>query len=186
VTLKEAIEMAKKVFPNSTIIECNDREIDMGLLDNLKNAGFKPEANTDGEFKPLVGSYECNITVLRPEVDKKNNNAKFYQLCLKPVVALEGDAFGDKFEFKKRYYVDGDKATENLQKLINDLFTAGIELDLSSDAAFEADFPKAIGAKAFVRSWGWKPEGKDQPTQMFVIQKEKVAAKKKNENSLTF
>jgi|GEM_PF-5193586 len=158
----------------------------MSLIENLKAAGFKPEANTDGEFKPLKGTYKCQITTLRPEIDQKNNNAKYYQLELKPIEVLEGDPFGDKFAFKKRYYVDGDKAAENLKSLLNALFTAGIELDMSSDAALETDFVKAINQVAYVRSWGWLPEGKESPVQMFNILKEKVAEKKRSKDSLAF
>lgn len=157
----------------------------MGLVDNLKAQGFKLEANEDGMFKPLVGTYECVIVALRPEIDTKNGNAKFYQMELKPSIVLEGDAVGDKFSFKKRYYVDGDKAEANLKKLLKDLFTCGLELDMSSDSAFEADFEKAIGVKAYVRAWAWTPEGKD-PMQSFVIQQPKVAEKKKKSEALPF
>lgn len=158
----------------------------MSLTEKLKAAGFKPTANTDGEFQPLKGVYECNVTALRAEIDKNNNNAKYYFLELKPVAALEGDAFSDKFTFRKRYYVDGDKAAKNFEKLVNDLFTAGLEFDMSSDEAFEANFEKAIGMKIYVRSWGWTPDGKDQAVQQMSILKEKVAEKKRSANSLTF
>lgn len=149
------------------------------LTDQLKALGFKPEANTDGEFKPLVGTYAATIQTLRSEIDTKNDNAKFYQLEIKPNEVIEGETFGEKFLFKRRYYVDGDKAAENLKKLINDMFTAGVELDTSSDAALEASFEKAIGAACYVRSWGWTPKDKTSPTQMFVIQKAAVAEKKR-------
>ena len=157
----------------------------MGLVDNLKTAGFKPNANDDGIFKPLKGTYECNIEVLRPDTDKNNNNAKYYQMELKPVVALDGDPFGDKFTFRKRYYVDGDKAIANFEKLVNDLFTCGLELNMETDEAFEADFPKAIGVKAYVRAWAWTPEGKE-PQQSFVIQQPKIAEKKRSKETLPF
>lgn len=157
----------------------------MSLVESLKAAGFKPEANTDGEFKALRGTYECSIVTLRSEVDAKNSNAKFYQLELKPTSALEGDTFGDKFHFKRRYYADGEKATENLKKLVNDMFTCGVTLDLASDSALEQSFSDAIGKTAFVRSWGWTPEGKDEQ-QSFVIQKAGVAAKRKKAEAVPF
>jgi len=158
----------------------------MSLVEKLKAAGFKPAANTDGEFVPLKGTYECNIVVLRPDIDKNNGNAKFYQLELKPIAAIEGDPFGEKFTFRKRYYVDGDKAEKNFEKLVNDLFTSGLEFDMTSDSAFEADFAKAIGAKMYVRSWGWTPEGKDSAVQQLSVIKAKVAEKKRTAGSLTF
>lgn len=157
----------------------------MGLTDNLKASGFKLEPNTDGIFKPLVGTYKGVITVLRPDVDKNNGNAKYYQLEIKPDTVIAGDSFGDSFSFKRRYYVDGDKAQTNFEKLVKDLFTCGLELDMSSDEAFEADFTKAIGVTAFVRAWAWTPEGKE-PQQSFVVQQEKVAMKKKTAENLPF
>lgn len=158
----------------------------MDILESLKAAGFKPESNTDGEFKALKGTYECTIQTLRPEVDTKNDNAKYYQFELKPSAVLEGDAFGDKFTFRRRIYMDGEKAAENLKKLLNDLFTCGLELNTSSIENMEADFVKAIGLKAYCRAWAWKPEGKDSEVQMFVIQKPGVAEKKRTKDSLTF
>lgn len=158
----------------------------MGLIDNLVSAGFKPEASTDGEFKPLKGTYKTEVTVLRSEIDSKNSNAKYYQLSLKPSEVLDGDSFTDKFVFNKRFYVDGDKAAENLKKMLNLLFTAGIELDMTSDAKLEESFGNAIGKTIYIRSWGWLPDGKDQPQQMFSAVKEKVAGKKKGKDSLPF
>lgn len=158
----------------------------MGLVDQLKSAGFKPEANTDGEFKPLKGTYKASVVALRPEKDTKNKDAKFYLLELKPQEALEGDAFGDKMTFRKRYYMDGDKAADNLKDMLNALFTAGIELDTASDEALEASFEKAINKTVYLRAWGWKPDGKDSTYQMFSIIKEKVAEKKKSTAALPF
>lgn len=157
----------------------------MGLTDNLKASGFKITPNEDGLFKPLVGTYEGTITVLRPDMDLKNGNAKYYQLEITPSAVIDGDEYGPKFTFKKRYYVEGEKADANFQKLVKDLFTCGLELDMSSDSAFEADFEKAIGVKAYVRAWAWTPEGKD-PQQSFVIQQAKVADKKRKETALPF
>ncbi len=157
----------------------------MGIVDSLVGAGWKPEENSDGEFKPLVGTYEVEVVTLRPEIDQKNSNAKYYQFELKPLSVLDGDAFGEKFSFRKRYYVDGDKAQENLKKLLNDLFTLGVTLDTTSDEAMEASFVKAIGVKGYVRSWGWTPEGKSA-VQMFVVQKPKVAQRKVKADTLPF
>lgn len=158
----------------------------MSLIENLKASGFKLEANTDGEFKPLKGTYKNIVHSLRPEIDQKNGNAKYYFLELKPSEVIEGDAFGERFTFKKRYYVDGDKAAENLKEMLNALFTAGIELDMSSDAAMEADFANVIGKPVYTRAWGWLPEGAEQPRQMFNVIKGKVAEKKRTATSLAF
>jgi hypothetical protein len=168
----------------------------MGVVDSLKAGGWKPTANEDGEFKPLKGTYACAIITLRPEVDEKNGNAKYYQLELKPAEVLEGDEFGEKFTFRKRVYYDGEKAAKNVGDLLDDLFTAGVELDTTSDEAMEASFEKAIGQTAYVRAWGWKPtkdmKGNDIPEadqkarQMWVIQQASVAKKKRSSTSHGF
>jgi hypothetical protein len=149
----------------------------MGLIDTLKQAGYKPTASSDGEWKPLVGRYKANVVTLRPEKD--DQGAKYYQLELKVSETLDGDtAGGGKYpEFKRRYYLDGDKGAKNLQNMLDLFFTLGIEFDMSSDEALEADFNKGIGATAYIRAWEWK---KDDGTvaQSWVVQKEAVAQKK--------
>lgn len=161
----------------------------MSVLKALAEIGFKPTANEDGLFKALKGTYEANIITLRKEVDEKNGNANYYLLELKPITVIEGDTFGDRFTFKRRCYIDGEKAQENLKRLLNDLFTCGVELNTTSEEAMEADFGKAIGVKAYVRAWGWTrkdKDGNDLTSQMFVIQQEKVALKKKKGEAVPF
>ena len=162
----------------------------MNITDSLKADGWKPSASTDGEFKPLAGTYACEIMVLRPEVDKKNGDAKYYQLEVKPKELIAGDEFGEKFTFRKRFYVDGEKAAENLKEMLNLLFTAGIELDTTSDEVMEADFGSAIDKPIYVRSWGWTPTPKDgqepRALQMWVAQKAGVAEKKRSTASHAF
>lgn len=155
------------------------------ITDSLRQNNWKPEASSDGEFKPLVGTYLTAITALRPDVDKKNNNAKFYELEVKPKEKIDGDEFSERFSFKKRFYVDGDKAAEKLKDMLNILFTAGVELDLTSDASMEADFNKAIGKSLHVRSWGWTNDAGKQ-IQMWVAQKAGIAEKKRNAGSHAF
>jgi hypothetical protein len=168
----------------------------MGVIDALKAGGWKPTPNEDGDFRPLKGTYLCNIVTLRPEQDEKNGNAKFYQFELKPQEVLEGDEFGEKMTFRRRVYVDGPKAEKNLGNLLDDLFTAGIELDTASDEAMEASFERAIGQTAYVRAWGWTPdkdvqgnaipEADRKSFQQWVIQKSNVAEKKRQAGSHAF
>lgn len=166
----------------------------MGVVDALRAAGYKPTANEDGQFKPLKGTYAAHYAVLRPETDDKG--AKFYQIELKPDEVIDGDEFSEKFTFRKRVYLDGPKATENVKAMLDDLFTCGVELDLSSDEAMEADFEKAIGVTAYVRAWGWTPEkdakgnalpeSERRSIQQFVIQQKSAADKKRSATSHKF
>ena len=159
----------------------------MSLTDKLREAGFKPSQNTDGEFKPYTGTYKVETKVLRPDVDDKGQ--KFYQAEWNIIETLEGMPKRDsKYSaFRKRYFIDDpDKGLDNLKKLLNDFFTIGVELDQSSDEAFEESFKSAIGSQGYIRGWEWTPDGKDRAQQSFVIQKAQVAEKKRSTQSLPF
>jgi hypothetical protein len=157
----------------------------------MEQSGFKPEANADGEFKPLVGTYVCEWKVLRPEVDAKNGEAPYYQAEFKVLEVLAGDPAKDSDfnDFRKRYYVDwnstDEKQAENLKKLANDVFTGtGLELPMKQ-AGFEAGFADVVGKKVYIRAWGWKRDD-GKTAQMFVVQKPEVAEKKRSQDSLAF
>lgn len=157
----------------------------MGIVDALKQAGYKPTASSDGEWKPLVGRYKAGCVTLRPEHD--DQGAKYYQVEFKVSEVLDGDHAGHgKYpEFKRRYYLDGEKGAKNLQNMLDLFFTCGVEFDMSSDEALEADFTKAIGVQAYIRAWEWK---KDDGTvaQSWVVQKESVAQKKGKKSAVPF
>ena len=156
-----------------------------GITDALRAAGFMPEESKDGEWEPYKGTYKVQCTVLRPET--ADDGSEFIQSEYKVMETLAGDQIRDsKFaDFRKRYYLSGEKAEQNLKNLINDFFTMGIQLDYSSDEALKASLPNAIGAEGYLRGWAWTPEGKG-PQQSFVIQKAKVALKRKDSTVAPF
>lgn len=164
----------------------------MSIAEKMKARGYKPEASTDGEFKPLVGTYLTELITMRKEVDEKNGNVEYYQVEYKPKEQLEGDMFGEKFTFRKRVYLPDGSGTEEqnanaeakLEKLINDMFTiSGEDPDLSSDESLDAYLKSHVGKEAYVRSWGWKQDsGKE--LQMFVVQKASVAEKRRSSESV--
>ena len=163
----------------------------MSLETLMEQSGFKPEANADGEFKPLVGTYVCEWKVLRPEVDAKNGDAPYYQAEFKVLEVLAGDPAKDSDfnDFRKRYYVDwnstDEKQAANLKKLANDVFTGtGLELPMKQ-VGFEAGFADVVGKKVYIRAWGWKKDD-GKTSQMFVVQKPEVAEKKRSQDSLAF
>ena len=160
----------------------------MDITSALRDSGFKPEASTDREWKPLKGRYATNWVTLRPETDDKGQ--KYYQAEWKVTETLDGATPNpSKYpEFKRRYYmVDGERssAQDNLKALLNATFTAGVELDTSSDEALETSFANVIGVRCYIRAWGW--QGDDGVTrQSFVLQKEVVAQKKKKGPAVPF
>ena len=159
----------------------------MGITDVLRKQGWKPEASTDGEWNPYKGVYKVGIAALRKE-KAEDSEVEYYQLELDIVEALSGDAKREsKYPaFRRRFYLDGDKATDNVKKLLNTLFTWGITLETSSDATMEAGFADTIGHEGYLRAWGWTPEGKDQATQSWVPLKSGVAEKKRSASSTPF
>lgn len=144
----------------------------MGMQDFLK--GFKPQINDDGDL-PVKGTAETKVNHLRLS---KNRDGVFdrYELELETVAVIEGDIRVGK-RFWRRYFKDNE---ESVKDLVNDMFTAGIDLELQGDqSVFEASFDKAIGKPVIVRAWGWTPEKDKQgnilpadqrkPIQQFVI-----------------
>lgn len=174
----------------------------MSIADRLKEAGFKPEVSTEGEWQPYNGTYRCTIKALRVERDEKNA-CDFVQAEYDIEETLEGDPKRDsKYPaFRKRYYMDFENPTdahlENVKKLSNAVFTAtGLELDYTDKQSFIASAAACIGLDIYIRAWGWKPEKdvkgnaiaeENQKTiQQFSVVKKEVAEKKRSSNSVAF
>ena len=96
---------------------------------------------------------------------------------------LEGNESKSKFnEFKKYLALEGEGATsekKGLPWIINALFTAGYEVDMTSDEAVISSIQSALGTTIYFRAYGWKPEDADKSRQMFNVVKEEVALKGK-------
>ena len=159
----------------------------MGITDSLRSAGFKPEANTDGEWEVLKGQYKCEWVTLRKEEARDTVGAR-YLAEFKAKDTIDGILARPSMypHFRRSYFLDN---TEDIKKLLNDAFTAGVALDTSSDEAFEASFANAIGKDVYVRGWGWTPEkdrsgnvlpeGERRTLQQFVVKQEKNAKPRK-------
>ena len=155
----------------------------MGLEDVLK--GYQPQENMDTDgFQILKGTYLCAVTKLA--VDSHEQYGERYQLELTVNEVVDGNGNPGR-KFWKRYRKDD----EGVKKLLNDLLTAGIELDRGSVEAFEGSFPNALDKDVTVRAWGWTPtktvsgepipEEDQQETQTFkIVNAKKVKTKKKS------
>lgn len=154
----------------------------MGLEDVL--SGYKPEENRDSEgFDILKGTYLCAVTKLA--LDKHEQYGDRYQLELTVNEVQDGNGNPGR-KFWKRYKKDED----GMKKLLNDMFTAGIDLDKGSVDAFEGSFQNALDKDVLVRAWGWTPkkdrDNNDIPEdeqieqQSFrIVNKKKAKTKKK-------
>lgn len=174
----------------------------MSLAEKLAQAGFKPEASTEGEWTPYNGTYRCSWKTLRVEHDEKNQS-NFVQAEWEIEEVLTGDMKREsKYPaFRKRFYLDFDDPTEdqvnNAKDLANMVFTAtGLELDYTDQQHFIAVAEKVIGQDVYIRSWGWTPdkdvkgnilsEDQKKTIQQFRVMKKAVAEKKRSTQSVAF
>ena len=152
----------------------------MGILDNLKKAGYKPKASQDGIWEPYTGVYKLDWVTCRKEIDAKNGNVAYIQAEWNILETLAGtDKRPSKYaDFRKRYYIEGEKAEENMQKFLDDAFTFGIDLSDSSDeSSLEGRFGELVGRQGFGRAWAWTPDDAQAAKQMFTLTQEKQAMK---------
>ena len=156
----------------------------MGILEDLKRAGFKPQANTDGDFQPLKGQYECECVTLRREASQFRPGTELYHAEWKVTKTVDGDA-GEGRSFHKRYGTDDEAA---IKELLQDFFTMGVDLSIDSEEELQASFEQAIGKTTFIRAWAWTPikdrDGNELPEaerrafqSMVVRQKPRVKSK---------
>lgn len=149
------------------------------VMDFLK--GFKPQINEDGSgFTVIEGVCVTKVNYLRPEKNK-DGVVDRYRRELEVVDVLSGNGTPGR-KLWTTFYQDNE---DSVKKLVNDCFTSGITLDLSSKAAMEASFEDAIGKKVYVRCWAWTPDkAKDgtiipeqdrEPRQQFIVKTEKAA-----------
>lgn len=133
------------------------KEILMPADYNELNKNFKPEeVNDDSGFKPIKGAYICRID----RAEHKKGTAKtsgepydFYALKLQVTEVIEGDKGLNRF-LDRVYRNDND----GIKKLLNDMFTSGIELDRSSEEALDASLSTLKDKTVKVRTWIWTPD----------------------------
>lgn len=152
----------------------------MGFTDLLKEAGFKPEKSTDGEFKPLKGTYKVQF-VKAEDKPANEKGGRQLQVEFKIAEVLAGDESHSKFnEFRKYLALEGENATSKTKGvafIINALFTAGTDVSGATDEETLEKIQNALGTELYVKAWGWKPEDGEKEYQQFSVLKEAVALK---------
>jgi len=133
---------------------------------------YKPvEVKDDNDFKPLKGSYIVRVAKLTHNIGTSQKNGEpydFYSLNMQVTETIDGDK-GDNRYLNKRY----QNNNEALKKLMNDLFTAGIEFDTGSREAFDLSLVNAIDKQMRVRAWAWTPEKKMDGTP--IAEEDRIA-----------
>ena len=122
----------------------------MGFGDVLKD--YQPTENEDDSgFKPFKGTYKSIVSRLALDVHEQYGER--YELELTVTETLDGDeAVGRKLW---RRYAKEDEAAK---KLLNDLFTAGIEVPRATEEEFNNNLDKALDKEVTIRTWAWTPD----------------------------
>jgi hypothetical protein len=126
------------------------------ILKDLLANGYMPEINKEDDFRPINGKYICRLDTagrVKGESKKDGSPYDFYSVSVQVVEVVEGDKATNRF-LKLRYNAD----TEGMKKLLNDLFTAGITADTSSQEAFDAALSGLKDNTLNIRAWVWSPE----------------------------
>lgn len=132
-------------------------KIEMEEKDWIDISNYKPEeVNDENEFKPIAGAYECRIDRLEHVTGKNKVTEEpfdFYSLSAQIEEVVEGDKGVGRY--LKKTYQSND---EGIKKLLNDMFSSGIELDRSSKDAFDASLGSAKDKMIKIRAGVWTPE----------------------------
>lgn len=156
----------------------------MSLVDALKASGFKAEKSSEGDFQPFDGVYATQF-VKADIMPANEKGGKQLLVGFKITETLAGKESFSKFnEFKKYLNLEGELATDKKKGvpfIINALFTAGVEVDKTSDEALLESIQGALGTTVYLRAYGFKPEDADKAYQIFIVMKEDKAIKKAQE-----
>ena len=176
-------------MPEETLSPFDPTEDFFGTLQD-----YKPETNEDGIFNPITGRYVARIARLTHNIGvstSTNEPYDFYALNLQVKEIIDGDKAVNRY-LSKRYNNNPD----GLKKLMNDLFTAGLEFDKTSRETFDLGLSGLVDKLLNIRCWVWTPE-KDRagniipedernPIQQFVIVKEFKGKKSSTGEAIPF
>lgn len=101
------------------------------------------------------------------------------------VETIDGDKGNNRY-LNKRY----QNTNEGIKKLMNDLFTAGIEFSTGSREEFDCSLTYAIDKQIKIRAWVWTPDKKIDGTPIpeedrVAIQQMKITKEFKKGKSTT-
>ena len=150
-------------------------------------SGLKPELN-DG-FDLLTGIYAVVIkneekaeTGFLVRTWQDGNESRRFQITVDVTDVLKGNGNPGR-----RLWMRYNEDEKGIQRLVNDLFTAGIldKVDRTSIESLKTTLPNLAGQAMYVRAWGWKREGDDQEKQSVSVKSEKALKKLLAEKSST-
>ncbi len=138
----------------------------MSIEDVLKS--YKPREN---DAKPTAsGDFVAQVEKLLKRTGQDGRNWLILEASIINVVKAKEDnqaVPGD--EVSKIYNEDDDKQVE---KFLNDMFTAGIDIDRSSKEAMYASFENAVNKLVYLRGWQYdKKDGSGKANSVAIKSK---------------
>lgn len=138
----------------------------MGLVDNLKAAGFKAEKSTIGDKLIYEGVYKASLFDVKQAEDKGYGTSIYAAFKIQETLA--GTNSNSQYpEFKDYFSTAPDKIAskrKGLAKLINGLFSVGVEINTTDDASLLADLEARKGTVVFIKGYKQEPRRKNEAT----------------------
>jgi hypothetical protein len=126
----------------------------MGIADALKD--YVPEKSTVGEKPTLKGVYKVFLFDVAYMEDKGYGESIYCQFKIADDGVIAGDKTYSKFPEFKEYYNE-----KKMKKLLDGLFSVGIDVDKSSDEALLAALQSLKGTTMYINAWKGKKQKKD-------------------------
>lgn len=142
----------------------------MDILKGLREAGYTPEVIEDDlGFAPINGRYVARIDSAGRVGGTSKRTGKDYDfrtIKLQVVEVIDGDkAMNRRLDLV--YNID----EEGTKKLLNDLFTSGIEITATTDEKLDIELPMLTDKTMNIRCWVWTPEQDRQGNAIPVEQR---------------
>lgn len=125
-------------------------------------AGMKPELNDDfealkGVYRVVIKNEEKAETGFLIGKFPNGEESRRFQITCDVTDVLQGNGNAGR-----RLWLRYNEDEKGVQKLINDLFTAGLLEKVTRDSVdnLKATLPEIAGSVAIVKAWGWTPEKK--------------------------
>lgn len=136
---------------------------------------IKDHNPVDNDEKPMfIGDFIVNLKPIRMIQGKKDPTKQWIIIegdVIRVVSTKEGNQAVCGSEFFRMY--DGSDA-DGMQRFDNDCKTIGIEIDKSSQEAFEVSFANSENKKAYVRGWTYEKKDGSGKAQSFAVKSKKL------------
>ena len=99
--------------------------------------------------RPVKGTYSCVVKVLSVNEPDEFQELPYWRLNLQVTAVLDGEKSALNGFFNRRY----PKNEAGIQRFLNDMTTAGIEVPRESISQLEASFDLLVDKVVLVRSW---------------------------------